>query len=174
MRRLLLLGSNHERDHYLPLAKAGLGARFRIVASSRIYTSPAVGPSVAPDGSTPDFYNQAVIIESDLQALELRAKLRALEANLGRVRPRKIARRTAQLRTIDIDMVLDLERGGIAGRAHHELFRYHHVAVPCADLIGDQVLPGDGRTCEQVARDLGPWPAGMAALQESESSRPSC
>jgi 2-amino-4-hydroxy-6-hydroxymethyldihydropteridine diphosphokinase len=66
-------------------------------AASGVYASPAVGPP-----GQPDFLNAAAVIETDLAPLDLRRRLRQIEAALGRARP---SDRYAP-RTIDLDIVL--------------------------------------------------------------------
>lgn len=93
---VVVLGSNVEPEHNLPRALAELRARFRVLreASPR-WTDPA-GPA-----GQPRFANAALRLVTERTLDELRIVLRALEADLGRVRG---ADRYAP-RPIDLDVV---------------------------------------------------------------------
>ncbi|MCA8959776.1 MAG: 2-amino-4-hydroxy-6-hydroxymethyldihydropteridine diphosphokinase [Planctomycetes bacterium] len=154
---LLLLGSNVDREYHLPLACRRLSERFLVLRSSDRYQSAAVG---AP--GTPDFQNQAVLIATDLDHTSLRLALREVESSQGRVRT---ADPNAP-RTIDIDIVYVAD--GPDGAAHDvdsDLARYHHVAVPAAEIDGARRL-ADARTVDDIARSLGPPPHGFRRLHE--------
>ena len=91
----LSLGSNQGALEHLPRALAELRARFGELRISPLYRTPAVGF----DG--PDFYNAAVVLESDLEPVELDAWLHALEDAHGR---RRDVPRFSD-RPLDIDIV---------------------------------------------------------------------
>ena len=67
-----------------------------MVAVSRAFQSAAAGPA-----GQPDFVNAAVLLETELTPEMLRARLRHVEAELGRVRADRYAPRP-----IDLDLVL--------------------------------------------------------------------
>lgn len=92
---LLSLGSNVQPTHYLRLAVAALRARFGQIDVSPAYRTPAVGF----DG--PDFVNNAVVLQTDLELDALDHWLHALEDAHGRDRsgPR------FSNRTLDMDVV---------------------------------------------------------------------
>lgn len=152
IRRVLLsLGSNVEPVTHLPLAVEGLGARFSLVAVSRVYRAEPVG---APDA--PTFLNAAVAIETDLPPAELKfGHLRPLEAELGRVRTSD----PNAPRTIDLDIALAGElivadaASGIE-IPDPEILTRAHVALPLADLAPDAVHPVTGTTLGEIARPL--------------------
>ena len=79
------------------MALARLKDAGSIVAVSRAFQSAASGPA-----GQPDFVNAAVLLETELTPETLRARLRHIEAELGRVR---VADRYAP-RSIDLDLVL--------------------------------------------------------------------
>ncbi len=93
----IALGSNIEPEKNLPLAITKLEIIGSLMAVSGVYQNPAVGPEPRPD-----FLNAAALIESELPPLEIRARLRTVETELGRVRTGdKYAPRT-----IDLDLCL--------------------------------------------------------------------
>lgn len=79
------------------MALARLQDAGSIVAVSRAFQSVAAGPA-----GQPDFVNAAVLIETELTPETLRARLKDVEAELGRVR---VADKYAP-RPIDLDLVL--------------------------------------------------------------------
>jgi 2-amino-4-hydroxy-6-hydroxymethyldihydropteridine diphosphokinase len=79
------------------LALARLKDAGSIVAVSRAFQSAAAGPA-----GQPDFVNAAVLLETELTPETLRARLRHVEAELGRLR---VGDRYAP-RPIDLDLVL--------------------------------------------------------------------
>jgi len=79
------------------LALARLKDAGSIVAVSRAFQSAAAGPA-----GQPDFVNAAVLLETELTPETLRARLRHIEAELGRLR---VGDRYAP-RPIDLDLVL--------------------------------------------------------------------
>lgn len=153
-RWLLLLGSNVERESRIPRAVELLDRRFGVLARSRVCESPPVG-----DPSGPPFFNQALWIRCPCTAGEMRGALRAVETALGRVRgPDPDAPRT-----MDIDILLAVDGEGRVledPAPEGDLRRFHHVALPAAEIAGDLLLPG-GTTVAASAAALGPPPVGF-------------
>ena len=147
-RCIVLLGSNVRPETSLPAAAAELALAARVTGFSGVWRSAAVG---AP--GTPDFFNAAVALETDLSPYELREQvLRPIEAKLGRTRG---ADRNAP-RTIDLDLVLFGERVGRDPRSgivfpDPDLARLAHAAVPVAELEPDRVLPRASATLREIA-----------------------
>jgi 2-amino-4-hydroxy-6-hydroxymethyldihydropteridine diphosphokinase len=152
------LGSNIAPAENLPWAVEALSRRVAVCAVSPVYVSEALD---AP--GTPEFFNAAVEVETDLGPRELKFEvLRAVEAELGRVRTRD----RNQPRTIDLDLALyrqrvidDPDRGLVI--PDPDILVCAHVAVPLADLAASAVHPVTGRTFGEIARSL----AGRAALR---------
>ena len=146
-RAFLLLGSNLEPEIHLPKAARGL-ARFGMIRKvSRVYQS----PPVARHGQ-PDFLNGAVLLETDLDVSPLWDGLRALEAELGRVRG---ADKHAP-RTIDIDLCLfgaRIAREPVVIPAT-DLLEQVHVAVPIAELDPGFPHPLTGEALGAIAARL--------------------
>ena len=135
----LSLGSNQSALEHLPRALRELRARFGELRVSPLYRTPAVGF----DG--PDFYNAAVILESDLEPVALDAWLHALED--AHDRRRDVPRFSD--RPLDIDIVFYDQRV-LRGPGHLEIprpeLRHAFVLKPLQDLAPDFAVPGDGRT----------------------------
>jgi 2-amino-4-hydroxy-6-hydroxymethyldihydropteridine diphosphokinase len=144
----VLLGSNIAPERYLPQGIKALPSVGRVVRVSPFYQSPAVGPRRAPD-----YLNAAVLLETDLPALEILRQLRHLEASHGR-------RRTADKfapRTLDLDLcllgavVLDTRELTLP---HPDILSQPHVAIPLADLSPGFPHPITGESLGAIAQRL--------------------
>ena len=124
------------------------------MAVSRAVQSPAVGPA-----GQPDFVNAAVLLETNLSPEDLRARLRQLEAELGRVR---VADKYAP-RTIDLDTIL---YGDLVQNAPDqvlpdpELLVRPYLAVTVAELDPAALHPVTRETLSEIAGRL----SGAAVL----------
>jgi 2-amino-4-hydroxy-6-hydroxymethyldihydropteridine diphosphokinase len=149
-RAAIALGSNIDPKYHLKEAIARLADRSRLVAVSPAYQTEPVGRT-----DQPAFVNCAALIETRLDARELKWKvLRAIESELDRVRTEdKYAPRTIDL---DIalfnDVVLDLDDGHIPDP---DILKYGHVARPLADIVPDWVHPETGERLDRIADGLG-------------------
>lgn len=120
---VLVLGSNEDATAQLERARAALVARFgALVAASPCLSSPA---SEAADA--PAYLNQAVVIRSVLDRHALKQQLRAIESELGRVRPSP----RPGICPIDIDL---LGRRGAKGEAL-ETWDVRAAATPYAQAV---------------------------------------
>ncbi|MFZ1752591.1 MAG: 2-amino-4-hydroxy-6-hydroxymethyldihydropteridine diphosphokinase [Caldilineaceae bacterium] len=150
-RALILLGSNIQRERNIPQAVQMLSKHpeLRVVAISAVYESAAVGGS----RPQPTFSNAAALVETSLQPSGLRALLRQMETEMGRVRSSdKFA-----ARPIDLDIVLyDDFVGDVDGSRvpDPDLLRYAHVAVPCGEIAPDWVHPSTGQTLKQISEGV--------------------
>ena len=139
----LSLGSNQDALEHLPRALAELRARFGALRVSALYRTPAVG------FEGPDFYNAAVVLDTELEPVELDAWLHALEDAHGR---RRDVPRFSD-RPLDIDIVFYDQRL-LRGPGHLQLPRpeleHAFVLKPLADLAPGFTVPGDGRTLAQL------------------------
>lgn len=129
------------------------GARLRdvgsILAASRVYQSAAAGPP-----GQPDFVNAAVLLETDLAPEALRARLRQIEAGLGRVR---VDDKYAP-RPIDLDLVLydDLVMDTAPlSLPDPDLLVRPYLAVTIAELDPIGVHPVTGESLAAIAARLG-------------------
>lgn len=138
---LLSLGSNiGNRDANLSDAIARLAAHpnVRILKRSSTYCTVPVGP-VAQD----DFYNLAILIETDLSPDDLMQACLDTEAAMGR--DRKHALRWGP-RLIDIDVILydNLHMISTHIELPHPRFRERaFVLVPMAEIAPDWVVDGE-------------------------------
>ena len=153
----LSLGSNQQPLAHLPRALRELGARFGRLQVSPLYRTPAVG------FEGPDFYNAAVVLESDLEPVELDAWLHALEDAHGR---RRDVPRFSD-RPLDIDIVFYDQRA-LRGPGNLEIprpeLRHAFVLKPLADLAPGFIVPRDGRSLAQLWRDHPEHDSPPAAL----------
>lgn len=147
-RAFIGLGSNIDPEQNLPAAVQRLAGLGEIVAVSTVYQTPAIGPSPAPD-----FLNAAVLLSTELEPLQIRKRLRAVEAELGRVRS---ADRYAP-RTIDLDLclygarVLDTPELTLPDP---DILERAFLAVCLAELDPELVHPVAGETLETIAARL--------------------
>lgn len=153
-RIFISLGSNIEKEKNMPLAVQMLGEICRIVAVSNVYETVPVGLL-----DQPNFFNAAVLIETDLCPVELKAEvLSILEERLGRLRT---SDKNAP-RTVDADMVLCndevFEYVHDDGRRRHvpdpDLLRFPHVAVPISELDSDMRHPETHELLTDLAQRL--------------------
>ena len=133
------IGSNVDAEQHVRAGLAELQQKFGALELSPIYRSGAVG--FAGD----DFLNLAVRIQTELQPLQLKNWLNALEDRYGRLR--NVAKYSD--RTLDIDILLyddlyirlpelSLPRG--------EILQFAHVLKPLTDLAPELVHPATGKT----------------------------
>jgi dihydroneopterin aldolase/2-amino-4-hydroxy-6-hydroxymethyldihydropteridine diphosphokinase len=148
-RAFISLGSNIEAERNLPAAVRRLAARCRLVAASPVYETRPVGTT-----DQPNFLNAAVLVETELQAGELKAEvLQAIEQALGRVRSED---KNAP-RTIDLDISLFNDQVMTLGDRRipdPEILEFAHIAWPLADLAPGYRHPETGQTLEEIAQGL--------------------
>ncbi len=150
---IIALGSNINREQNLPRAMELLrrDSRWRVLAESPIYETPAVGG----DTPQPDYFNAAALLETDLSPEDLHRALRSIEARLGRVRTDdKFAPRT-----IDLDIVLVRDRQLYLNGSplpDPDILDHPHLAFPLADIAPDWLYPGTDLTLKQLADRLHP------------------
>lgn len=148
---LLTLGSNIERHTNMPAAIERLRhhAHLKLCATSPMYESPPVGD----DTTQPTYSNAAVWVETALEPAALKATLREIEQEMGRVRS---ANKFAS-RPIDIDIAFYAqERFVLDGNQipDPDIMRYAHLALPLADIAPDWIHPDVGVTLRHIADHL--------------------
>ncbi len=160
---LVMVGSNMRPEQNVPAAVARLShhPELRLISTSATYVTPAIGADGRASGQA-DFHNVAVLIETDLTPAELVGRLRAVEADLGRVRSKdKFAPRP-----IDLDIALFGDSSSDLS-SHHlpdpDILRFPHMALPLADVAPDWIHPETGSTLGQIAQAF--------TLKESEIHR---
>jgi 2-amino-4-hydroxy-6-hydroxymethyldihydropteridine diphosphokinase len=143
------LGSNIDSEYNMPEAVRRLSSLCRLVAVSPVYETKPVGNT-----KQPNFLNAAALIETELTAAELKARvLQVIEQELGRVRTED---KNAP-RTIDLDIALFMGHDSEAGSpAFHDpdILKYAHVAVPLADIAPQRRHPATGQTLQEIAQAL--------------------
>lgn len=144
----IALGSNIDPETNLPLAAARLSELGNPIAASTVYQNPAIA-----DEPQPDYLNAAVLIETALNPLAIRDKLRAIEADLGRIRTEdKFAPRTIDLDLCILgDRVLNHE---LLSLPDPDLLKRAHLAVTLAELRPDFLHPITGDSLEEIAHEL--------------------
>ena len=141
----ITLGSNIEAETNLPLAVDRLSELGSCIAISTVYQNPAIA-----DGPQPDYLNAAVLIETTLDPLMIREKLREIEADLGRIRTEdKYAPRTIDLDLCLLgDRVVDHE---LLTLPDPDLLKRAYLAVTLAELQPDFLHPTTGESLEEIA-----------------------
>lgn len=145
---ILVVGSNIDREHNLPEAIRLVRRHHDIDVRSvsRVYESPAVG---GPDGA-PEFWNAALRVCTRLTPQELRAELRRIEEQMGRVRTDD--RNAPRVIDLDIgyfgDRVADFGDWALPDPA---VSTAAHAAIPVADVAPDWVHPESGLSAEKIA-----------------------
>ncbi len=113
----------------------------RLVATSRVYESPAVGLTAQPD-----FLNLVAAIDTSLSPRALLRECLAVEARLGRVRHERWGPRTIDIDLLWYDGLLCDEEG--LALPHPRLQERAFVVVPLAELAPEL------RLGERTAREL--------------------
>lgn len=153
------LGSNINPQEHLVQAVRRFGELGEVILVSNVYQNPAVGP-IPQD----DFLNAAVLVETALSPLEIRERLRAFEADLGRERVERLEGYPPEAakyapRTIDLDLcmlgelVVDTPQVSIPDP---DLLTHPHLAIPMAELAPDFPHPVTGEPLCEIADRLRP------------------
>lgn len=141
----IAIGSNIEPIINIPLAVTKLTALGAVIAISKVYQTPAIGPV-----KQADFLNLAVLILTQLAARPLRDQLRLFERQLGRTRSLD----KFSPRTIDLDLCL---LGNLVSNEsdlllpHPDIERYAHVIIPLAELAPSFPHPVTGHSLHEHA-----------------------
>jgi len=164
---LIALGSNINREKNLPRAIELLRRddRWRVLAQSPIYETPAVA-----DVPQPDYFNAAVLLETSLSPADLRRALRRIETRLGRLRR---ADKFAP-RTIDLDITFIKDKQLVLAGAplpDPDILDHPHLAFPLADIAPDWIFPGVGLTLAQIAEKL--QPSATEIIKMTTTAKPS-
>ncbi|EGQ7963884.1 2-amino-4-hydroxy-6-hydroxymethyldihydropteridine diphosphokinase [Vibrio vulnificus] len=143
------VGSNIEREKHARAAWQELSLLGEALQASPIYECAAVG------FDSHAFFNFVIRLNTSMTLEELASQLRQIEMRWGR--EENAAK--YQDRTLDLDIVLfgDCISSQKPELPRSDIFKYPFVIQPLYDLQPDLVIPGDGRTVEEIwqtARDL--------------------
>ncbi|EHH2449854.1 2-amino-4-hydroxy-6-hydroxymethyldihydropteridine diphosphokinase [Vibrio vulnificus] len=143
------VGSNIEREKHARAAWQELTLLGEALQASPIYECAAVG------FDSHAFFNFVIRLNTSMTLEELAFQLRQIELKWGR--EENAAK--YQDRTLDLDIVLFGEciSSQKPELPRSDIFKYPFVIQPLYDLQPDLVIPGDGRTVEEIwqtARDL--------------------
>ncbi len=143
----ILLGTNIDRENNYLQALRRLSELGQITRASAVYETAPIGSCCE------NFYNGAVLLETQLGAHELKRALREIEARLGRTRtPDRNAPRT-----IDLDLVLfnhDQVDDGTVRLPDPLILERPFMVRVLAELDPEYVHPVEGRTLAQIANSL--------------------
>ncbi|WP_456378921.1 2-amino-4-hydroxy-6-hydroxymethyldihydropteridine diphosphokinase [Thiolapillus sp.] len=148
-------GTNVNPEKNLRAAISSLRRQFGDLLLSPVYKTKAVGF----EGD--DFLNMVIGIDTELSPDQLRARLRKIEAQQGRVRgEEKFAPRS-----IDLDLLTwgDLVDAA-AGIPRDEILHYAFVLKPLADVAGKDNYPGTGHSYQHLWRQFQGQRTGMLPL----------
>lgn len=135
-RAWLLTGSNMgERENYLAAARLEIALQCGIVHKvSSIYETAAWGKT-----DQPAFLNQAICLETTLNARQLMRRILKIEKQLGRVREEKYGPRL-----IDIDILLfgdEVHNYDLLKLPHPELPNRRFALLPLSEIAGEIIHP---------------------------------
>ena len=135
-RAWLLTGSNMgERENYLAAARLEIALQCGIVQQiSSIYETAAWGKT-----DQPAFLNQAIGLETTLNARQLMRRILKIEKQLGRVREEKYGPRL-----IDIDILLfgdEIHNYELLKLPHPELPNRRFALLPLTEIAGELIHP---------------------------------
>lgn len=144
-RAYLLIGGNlGDRTAYLDRAKALIQEHCGILAKvSAIYETAAWGLE-----EQPDFYNQALLLETELAAGPLMGRLLDIELQLGRKRDIKMGPRT-----IDLDILLfnnEIMDTPLITVPHPRLPARRFALLPLSEIAPDLVHPELGQSINEL------------------------
>ena len=163
MGRVALLIGGNLGDRYRLIEQATEQIRQRIgsvVALSRIYETEPWGVF---DESTPNFLNRALIVDTTRSPHEVLREALAIEADLGRVRPRHSSSdcqqttRTYHSRPMDIDLIfyddLVIDTPELT-LPHPRMHLRHFVLEPLVEIMPDYVHPLLHKTMKQLLNEI--------------------
>ena len=159
------IGSNIDKRANVIGAVRALRERFGALTLSPVYESDAVGF----EGDS--FYNMVAAFETDRSPEEVVGVLAEIERAHGRVRG---GERFCS-RTLDLDQLLHGERlvdTEALRLPHADITEHAYVLRPLADLAGDWVHVGEGKTYAQMWAECAPTAAPLAEVDLPELSEP--
>lgn len=147
---LIELGSNVDPERNLPFALEALNDLGELAAASTVYRTAPFGPA-----GQPHFLNAAVALITGLEPVALKAKLRALESDLGRARTKS----RYQPRPIDLDICLYgsriIKEDGLQ-IPDPDIFERPYLAITLAEIAAEHRHPITGETMSRIAERMVP------------------
>ena len=140
------VGSNVEREKHVKAAFQELSLLGCNLRASGVYECDPVGFDSNP------FYNLVFELETALSLTEFSHFLRNIEMKWGREEHAQ----KYQDRTLDLDIVLfgDVISAKQPEIPRSDIFKYPFVIQPLNDLCPELVVPGDGRTIQQIWQQM--------------------
>lgn len=144
----LLIGGNlGDREAQLAEARARLEEQTgRILRASGLYATAAWGKT-----DQPDFLNQALALETPLNARQLIRRILKIEKGMGRIRAEKYGPRI-----IDIDILLfndEIQDISFLKLPHPELPNRRFALVPLCEIAPQVMHPGLHQTVEELLKN---------------------
>ena len=148
---LLTGGNMGNREHNLQQAAAFIQQYCgKIVASSSLYETEAWGIT-----DQPAFYNQALILQTDLSPAALMQQLLEIELRMGRTRTVKMGPRIIDLDILLIDDLI--ESSDLLILPHPALTQRRFALLPLAEIAPDLMHPIEKKTIHtllEICTDL--------------------
>jgi len=132
----------------------------RLLASSKLYRSPPMGPQ-----NQPDYLNAVIGVQTTLTALQLLHRMQAVELQHGR---KRTGERWGQ-RTLDLDLIAydDVQmQSDVLILPHPGMVERMFVLQPLCDIRENWQHPASGKTAMQLLDDL--QRAGERLLPQGE------
>jgi len=137
---------------------SNIGDRYEQLAEAIEHIEQEIGKVTAasticetePWGNTdqPNFFNQALEVETDYEPLDILDKIHKIEERMGRVRTQKWAKRN-----IDIDLIFygnEIFKSEKLTVPHPHMHERNFVLIPIMEIAGEFVHPELGETIEEL------------------------
>ncbi len=144
----LALGTNlGDRAENLRRAREALPPQVQLLAASSVYETPPWGYL-----DQPAFYNQVILVKTQLEPEELLVYLKRVESNLGRQATFRYGPRLIDLDILFYDDLI-IDRPGLT-IPHPQLAQRPFVLVPLAELQPELQHPVLGKSIRQLLADI--------------------